>query len=185
MFTTLKVFLCSAEFPTPRLCCFIRLNTRQRATETWDSRTAQPASVQSLSVSRVSSCVLGRRATHHHVGEEAQLAAACEFRVPAKCGGRFVNANLQDRGCAGSGERIRTLALLGEQRARVSYHPQGAPGDGASLFLKLGEVLKKSFPIFSVCIFRFLRHQTPVKNWVDACPGVCVLGGHSLTQHPA
>lgn len=29
------------------------------------------------------------------VGAAAQLAA-CECRVPAKCGGRFVNANLQD-----------------------------------------------------------------------------------------
>lgn len=88
MLTTLNVVLPSAEFPTPRLRDFTRVSTRQRATETWNSKTAQPASFRSLSVS-VSSCVLGRRVTQPHVG-------AATTSVPAKCGGRFVNANLQD-----------------------------------------------------------------------------------------
>lgn len=61
----------------------------------------------------------------------AQLEA-CECRVPAKCGGRFVNTNLQDtRGRAGSTERLLTLTRLGEQSCTF-YHPQGDPGDGSS-----------------------------------------------------
>lgn len=121
----------------------------------------------------------------HHVGAAAQLVG-CGCRVPAKRGGRFVNANLQDTVAvqAGSGGRMLTLTRLGGQRDIP--HPPGAPGGGSSLFLELGKALtiKKTLVsyLFSACVFRFLGHQTLGNTWLDACPAVSVQGGHNLAS---